>query len=185
MLLKNKKGFSLIELLIVLAIVGLMAPLLFVVFVSGIEDYSTTTKYLDQQYTVIEVTRLIRQDVEESKTITFTKDATTGEITAIKFEFPPNTIGSTTVARASKEWKFATFTDSGKDYDGLGLDVGATGHSTLVIDDLDLTNSKFELDGTRLILTIKPKQLNMTKYRGRNVNENIITEFSVRYKEIK
>ncbi len=195
MLIKSKKGFSLIELLIALAIVGIVSPIIFIVFVSGIEDYSTTTKYVDQQYTVMEVTRLIRQDVEEAKTITFEMDSAPGslKVNKIKFEF------SASPAKPSRIWKFESGTVSGKIVNGLWLSVDGGTTYVLVIDKLNLGESKFELDTTsldpssvtsryktaRLILSIRPEQLNKTKYKGRNVNENIITEFSVRYKDIK
>lgn len=168
---KNKKGFSLVELLIVLAIVGLVTPLLFVVFVSGIEDYSSTTKYIDQQYTAMEVARLIRQDFEEAKEIEFTKSPILG-VTGVTFKFPTET-----PPKPAKEWKFETVDGEG----GLYL------NGTLVISKLDGDNSKFSVDDitkpSRLILEIKPKELNK-KYKGRNVNEKIITEFSVRDKVV-
>ena len=171
MLLKNRKGITFVELLIVMAIIGIVTPLLFVVFVSGIEDYSTTSKYLDQQYTAMEVIRHIRQDVEEAKKVVITISG--GKITAVKFEFP-----AATPAKPDKEWKFDAY--SGKS--GLML------NGTMVVENLDVNNSKFEVDDltnpTRLILIIKPVESNK-KYPGRNVNEEIITEFSVRDKLVE
>lgn len=203
MILKNKKGFSLTELLVVMAIIGITMPLIFTIFVFGIEDYSTTTKYVDQQYSVMEVTRYIRQDVEAAKKITYvreTEDAS-AKIVEVIFEFPDKSL---------RFWKFGKFHEADDDgintVEGLGLKViPSSGHSGQdadtgkyvitspneyedIIGKLDLTQSGFEVDSfsgdgpTKLILTIKPEQLNKTKYRGRNINENIITEFSVRYK---
>ncbi len=198
MILKNKKGLSLTELLIAMALIGLISPLIFTIFVFGIEDYATTTKYVDQQYSVMEVTRYIRQDVEAAKKVTYVLDAS-ARIGEVIFEFPDKSL---------RVWKFGTFHDADDDdidtVVGLGLkNVKSTDNScdevtgiyTItapieyigIIDRLDLTQSKFEVDFSsgepkKLILTIKPERLNKTKYKGRNVNENIITEFSVRYK---
>jgi len=178
MLIKNRKGFSLTELLIVIALLGILSPLMFYIMVFGIEDYSTTTKYLDQQYTVIEVSRLIRQDFEEAKKLTLYDEDGDNKIEMVKFEF------SDTPTREPKAWKF--------DSDSLKLYVGATAsYNTVtfdtVINNLDIGNSYFDVDSTseRFILSIRPKELNNKKYRGRNVNENIITEFSVRYKQLE
>lgn len=200
MILKNKKGLSLTELLIAMALIGLISPLIFTIFVFGIEDYATTTKYVDQQYSVMEVTRYIRQDVEAAKRVTYVLDAADpAKIQEVIFEFPDESL---------RVWKFGTFHDADDDdidtVVGLGLKnvksteydfEQTTGIYTItapveyigIIDRLDLTQSKFEDDsftgdGPKLILTIKPERLNKTKYKGRNINENIITEFSVRYK---
>lgn len=192
MLLKNKKGFTLVELLLVIAIIGIVSPLIFIILISGIEDYSSTTKYLSEQYSVMEVTRHIKQDVEEAKTITYIMDGT--DVKEVKFEFSPLT-ASGSVPRSSKTWKIATDTDDkGEPCDGLWLKVGNSGSYVNVVRDLDLTKSKFSVNSTnadkitRLILVIKPTELNKRTingrdvYNGRNVNEEINTEFSVRYK---
>lgn len=202
MILKNRKGFSLTELLVVMAIIGITMPLIFTIFVFGIEDYSTTTKYVDQQYSVMEVTRYIRQDVEAAKKVTYvlTSDDASAKIGEVIFEFPDKSL---------RVWKFGKFHEA--DYDGIDTVIGlglknvksteytfdeATDKYSIntsveyqgIIGKLDLTKSTFDVDGfsgdgpTKFILTIKPEQLNKTKYKGRNINENIITEFSVRYK---
>lgn len=186
---KNNKGFSLIELLITLAIVGLFSPLVFAIFVSGIEDFSTTSKYMSQQYTVMEVTRLIRQDVEEAKEIKL--DVTeyyTKVVNEIEFVFDAS------ASKPRRKWKFDKYTDpsTGEEKYGLFLNIDGAGYER-VVDKLD-SDCSFKVDNisetdasvkpTKLILTIKPENLNKTKYRGRNVKENIITEFSVRYKKI-
>jgi type IV pilus assembly protein PilA len=197
MILKNKKGLSLTELLIAVSLIGLISPLIFTIFVFGIEDYATTTKYVDQQYSVMEVIRYIRQDVEAAKRVTYVLDDS-ANIKEVIFEFPDESL---------RFWKFGSFHETDDDIDtvnGLGLKnvkeyderdevTGVYSFTdsveyTGVIDRLDLTQSKFDVDTfsgdgpTQLILTIKPEQLNKTKYKGRNINENIITEFSVRYK---
>ena len=178
LLIKNRKGFSLTELLIVVAILGVVSPLLFYVLVFGLEDYSTTTKYLDQQYTVMEVSRHIRQDFEEAKKVILYKNAA-NEVEKVEFQFADMPASPAAIAREEKIWKF----ESGS----LQLDVGDTGTFSVVKDNLDIDNSYFLLDSTyeRFILSIRPKELNDKKYRGRNVNENVITEFSVRYKNLE
>lgn len=189
MLKKNRKGFSLTELLITLAIVGLFSPLVFVIFVSGIEDYNTTSKYMIQQYSVMEVTRLIRQDIEEAKEVKLSiSDYSTKVVDEIEFIF------DTSSSKPKRKWKFEEYIDSatGEASYGLCLSINGATYERLV-DKLDLGCS-FKVDTidemddavkpTKVILTIKPESLNKNKYRGRNVKENIITEFSVRYKEI-
>jgi len=190
MLIKNRKGFSLTELLVTLAIIGLFSPLVFVIFVSGIEDFSTTTKYMGQQYSVMEVTSLLRQDIEEAKIITLSiSDYPNKLVDEITFEFDP------TSSRMKRQWKFDTITDptTGEVINGLWLNVDGAGYKC-VVDELEVSQCSFKVDKIdavdtsikpeRLILSIKPESLNKSRYKGRNVNENIITEFSVRYKEI-
>lgn len=140
---------------------------------------------MNQQYSVMEVTSLIRKDIEEAKTITLKMNSvSTKKIDEITFEFRDPT------TNPARKWSFGTFTDpvSGVSYDGLKLSVGGGSYEG-VVGKLDLTKCSFAVDTipgpTKIILTIKPENLNKTKYKGRNVNENIITEFSVRYKEIK
>ncbi|AEV68045.1 PulJ/GspJ family protein [Acetivibrio clariflavus] len=196
MLIKNKKGISLTEVLVALALVGIVSPLIFTIFVFGLEDYSTTTKYLNQQYSVMEVIRYIRQDIEAAKKVTYlyTEEAEGPEIKEIIFEFPNGDL---------RMWKFEALGDDGDSFKGLRLKSVPKGKYTLddekyeitdssieyqnIIDKLDLSQSGFEIKSesatpSKLILTIRPERLNKTRYRGRNVNENIITEFSVRYK---
>ncbi|MEN2776997.1 type II secretion system protein [Acetivibrio clariflavus] len=197
MLIKNKKGISLTEVLVALALVGIVSPLIFTIFVFGLEDYSTTTKYLNQQYSVMEVIRYIRQDIEAAKKITYlyTEEDDGPEIKEIVFEFPDGNL---------RMWKFEALGDDEDSFKGLRLkSVPSKDKYTLVdgkyeitdssieyqniIDKLDLSQSGFEIISesatpSKLILTIRPERLNKTRYIGRNVNENIITEFSVRYK---
>ena len=113
-LLKNRKGFSLIELLVTLALVGIVTPLIFTFFVFGMEDYSSTTKYINQQYTVMEVTRYIRQDVEAAKKVTFIcNDEEEGEkIKEVIFQFPDDSL---------KMWKFESLGDDEHSFKGLRL----------------------------------------------------------------
>jgi len=202
MIIKSKKGFSLTELLVVLALVGIVSPLIFTFFVFGIEDYSTTTKYVSQQYTVMEATRYIRQDVEAAKKVTLIcgDDGEGRKIKEVIFEFSDKSL---------KMWKFESLGDDEGSFKGLRLkyvpedkyDYDTDGKYRIldssieyenIIDRLDLSKSGFDADNlgdvgvpTKLILTIRPERLNKTKYVGRNVNENIITEFSVRYKLVE
>jgi len=197
MLIKNKKGLSLTEVLVALALVGIVSPLIFTIFVFGLEDYSTTTKYVNQQYSVMEVTRYIRQDVEASKKVTYvcTEEEEGLKIREVIFEFPDKSL---------RMWKFESLGDDENSFKGLRLKsvpkdkydlddgkyvIDSSIEYQNIIDKLDLSQSGFDVDTlsedtgpTKLMLTIRPERLNKTKYRGRNVNENIITEFSVRYK---
>lgn len=206
MLLKNRKGFSLIELLVTLAIVGLVTPLIFIIFISGIEDYSTTTKYMNEQYSVMEVIRYIRQDIEEAEEITIVDDlsSTPYKVDEIKIKFPSP--ASSPSSQPAKVWKFGRIIDSddGVEYEGIGFSVDGGANYKVVMRNLNVDTSdydncsKFEVDNlgrtdpsgnkimpTKLILSIRPEQLNNRKFIGRNVNQNVITEFSVRYKIVK
>lgn len=192
MLKRNRKGFSLIELLITMAIVGLFSPLVFALLVTGIEDYSTTSKYMSQQYSVMEVTRLIRQDIEEAKKINIKlNDYIPNMVDEVEFVFDL----SDSPTKPKRKWMFGKYTDdaTGNETYGLFLSIDEGAYQR-VVDKLD-SECSFKVDQskdkddklispTNLILTIKPENLNKTRYIGRNVKENIITEFSVRYKVI-
>lgn len=198
MLIKNRKGLSLTELMIALVLIGIVSPLIFTIFVFGLEDYSTTTKYVNQQYSVMEVTRYIRQDVEAAKKVIYVCKDEGGnlKIEEVIFMFPDKSL---------RIWEFGTSGKAGDSFKGLRLKSVPSGkydfdeEGKYVIDEtieyeniignLDLSQSGFALDTfdinkgiSRLMLTIRPEKLNTTKYRGRNINENIITEFSVRNK---
>ena len=184
----NRRGFTLVEMLITIALVGILSPILFSIFVFGIQDYASTDKFIDQQNRVNEAIRFIRQDYEECKKVTVGRNA--GDVIWIKFEFPESY--ATIVAPATpaptpknKVWTFYKETGALSLYVGDDEPVTDFNDDSMtfitMVDDLDISSSKFEYFGDTLKLYIKPNASNK-KYKGRNINKQIITEFSVRNK---
>ncbi len=188
----NRRGFTLVEMLITIALVGILSPILFSIFVFGIQDYAGTDKFIDQQNRVNEAIRFIRQDYEECKKVTVGRNRDTGDIIWVKFEFPESYatfVAPATPAPAPKNkvWTFYKGTGTLSLYVGDAEPVTNFNDTSMVfntmVDDLDISSSKFEYSSSSdtLKLYIKPNASNK-KYKGRNINKEIITEFSVRNK---
>jgi len=194
----NRKGFTLVEMLITVALIGILSPLLFSIFVFGIQDYTSTNKYIGQQNKVNEAIRLIRQDYEECKEVVvgMTSVADGAKVIWVKFEFPesyatPAPSATPIPKPKNKVWSF--FKDEGTlslyvgnddpvtQFDSMAFSPMVKGLKTLPTDPTDFAYSKFEFNSDTLKLYVKPIADN-EQYRGRNIKEQIITEFSVRNK---
>lgn len=180
-ILKNKKGISLIEVLLYVTLLGIVLPMISTILMHGFDSYKSNYKFIEQENTISNVTHLIRKDIESAKTIIFSPD---GKSITLKF-----------LGKSDKTWMF----------DSTNSTIKAG--SNVVAKNIDVSQSSFEkyinsadieqgYDGTNLtniniykkgyiILTIKPQETNDKKYKNRNFTKPIITEFSVRYKEIQ
>lgn len=169
--MKNNKGFSLIELLIALMVVAIVSTLATTVLVFGLQSFGTSTKQLTQYDKVMDVTRRIRKDIAEAASCGY-KNTAGGSV--IELKYPDSTV---------RVWSFK--------YSNLYLKIG-TNPEVAVVDGLDtsLLNSgdydtrisRFQKINDTIYLSIKPIKTNTTIHQNRNINNPIITEFSVQYK---
>ena len=153
---RNKKGITLVELILYLAMITMIAPMVLQIFVFGYNSYKTGFNYIEQQKKINEAVRLIQRDVEL---------ATSWKVDSNKLTlviYPSN---------ITKEWSFS----------GDALKLG----TKTVLDGVDSTISKFDwnLDTNHVVLKIKAKESNTTINKNRNVKDTIIAEFSVKYKK--
>lgn len=173
----NCKGVSLIELLVTIAIISIISPILFMIFVNGLHTFVGGTNYIEQQYKMQDVISSIREDVEKAKKVSFidVKDKEDPLIIydSVKFEFGPD---------ESRTWQFVD--------DELKVKINS-GEFITVIRDIDSSKSYFayfeDVSGVvkQLVLCIMPLNNDKILNRGSNVQELITTEFSVRYKGVE
>jgi type IV pilus assembly protein PilA len=171
--MKKNSGFSLIELLIALMIVAMVTTLATIVLTFGLQSFGTSTKQISQQAKVLEVTGRIRKDIEEAASCGY-KNSAGGS--AIELKYPEPEV-------PDRVWIFKN--------SGLYLKIG-TAMEVLVVGGLDtnlLNNGDYDTRVTRfqkinnsIYLSIKPVKTNTTLHQNRNINNLVITEFSVKYK---
>lgn len=193
---KNNKGIGLIELLVVTAVIALTTPILFWVFLYGVQSFSTYSKYMEQHYKIIDVTQRIRKDVEEAAAYKVVYKADVSPIPgSVLILWIPDDDGNDAIDEFTiKAWKLYEGSLLFKSCSG-GLADGKedlnSGFSE-ILDGLDTSTvteggsnymlTRFEKSGNRLLLSIKPAAENIYGFKNRNVTVPIITEFSVDYK---
>ncbi len=179
---KTQKGIIMYEILISLCLMilvsGIVTVLLTYVFDSN-ERYSNNTI---QQGKISRAINLLRTDIEKSKTVTLVKDPS-GNITSVKIDFPDAKLPA--VTELSKEWSFDTASNTLKYVKGTNTNTAVDG--IMVKDAKSGANkSYFYYDGNKnLVLMITPVSLNKGKYDGVNIKNPIVTEYSLKYKEVK
>lgn len=186
MLRLNNNGFSLIEMLITLALIGLILPLILSFFVSGVEDYVSTNHYIEQQYKVQEAVRLIRQDIEKARVYSVQTDDsfTPAKVVSVTFIVTDKGV----YPEVKRKWSFASDSQSGylyleeSSYDASNALIPGSTVNLKMVDGIDISRSGFEYKESlnKFILFIRPKR---DEKMERNLQNTIITEFSVRYKQ--
>ncbi len=158
--IRDKKGFTLIELIMTVAIVSITLPLIFTFLMYCLRTNTACSNYISQQDKVTDVVQRIRKDVEEAKIVT------DGGIKNNSITIILSDESSTT-----ETWKFSDGT--------LKL------NGSIAVDMLDTSESSLSIspDGDRLVLKILPERTNKDISRESNVWEPIVTEFSIRYKK--
>lgn len=156
LVLKSKRGISLVEILIYLALIGLVLQGVLGLMIYGLDSYNTNFNLVQQEKTISDAISALRKDIESASSVDV--DITKKILTLRLY--------NSTV----KVWTLDAADNS--------LKVG----STRVVDGIDVSKSNFYEQSGRLILEIKPIETNTKKYKNRNYTEPIITEFSVRYK---
>ncbi|MDP4093440.1 MAG: prepilin-type N-terminal cleavage/methylation domain-containing protein [Bacillota bacterium] len=168
--MKNNKGFTLLELLIVIAIIGIITPIICSMFESNIDINTTYTNYLYQQDKVTQTLQLLRKDIEEASG--YNLDTLTQ---TLRLDFIDST---------SKYWRLNSDSTS-TDYNSLEFSSDGSKYE-VVIQGIDTTNSSFIKNDSEKIITLKIKPVktnSIKKDQSRNISEPIVTDFSVRYKK--
>lgn len=176
----NCRGVSLIELLVTIAIISIISPIVFMIFVNGLRNFAGGTNYIDQQYKIQEVIASIREDVQKAKKVEFigVRDRKDPLVICESVEFNFSDDESETNTRT---WKFND--------NKLMLKIN-NGEYITVVRDIDSDKSYFAYysDGRdaveQLVLGIMPLNNDRILNKGSNVQELITTEFSVRYKRV-
>lgn len=181
----NKKGFSLIEIVITIAILGVITSVIYSVFQFSIDSYYSGANYAGQQDRVNNTMQILRSQIEESNSIKYflnpngpesvliisdshySSDEIVDLYLGVKSGVPSNEI---------KAWKF-------ENEELLFLKSGKTSYEVL-INGIDIGNSGFGINGERLIVKVKPLNIN-EKYKNRNIMEPIVMEFSISNKFIE
>ncbi|WP_265443357.1 PulJ/GspJ family protein [Acetivibrio straminisolvens] len=184
MLKNNCKGTTLVEMLVVIAIMGITAPIIYTIFIGGLNDFARGCNFIDQQHDIQDVIRQVRHDVQDAKTV---EVWTTGEVAAKgekKLSSVSFTMNLPEETEKKREWKFED--------DSLQLRTinnGIAGEFVKAVDNVDVAKSYFEYyedgDVKQLILHILPKRNDRIVNKAGNVQSEIITEYSVRYKSIE
>jgi prepilin-type N-terminal cleavage/methylation domain-containing protein len=202
MIFKRHDGFSLIEIIMALMIVGLITTISTSLFIFGLRSFNTTTRQITQHDIVTEITRRISKDIQEASAYNFRLNVTEGAIESyselfLQFPSTPSGIIPTPAALNWKSWKI----QDGK----LSVQVGPkTTYSVSdynpnnykeVLSNIDTSEfkeksgnitlkSRFQEVNKTLLLCLKPKTTNVTIHKNRNILEPIITEYSVKYKDL-
>ncbi len=140
--LKSKKGISLVEILIYLALIGLVLQGVLGLMIYGFDSYNTNFNLVQQEKTISDAISALRKDIESASSVDV--DITKKILTLRLY--------NSTV----KVWTLDAADNS--------LKVG----STRVVDGIDVSKSNFYKQSGRLILEIKPIETNTKKYKNRN-----------------
>jgi type IV pilus assembly protein PilA len=155
----NKKGVSLVEIVITLALIAVIAPILYAVFTYGVDVFYSYGRYVKQQDTVTEVLNHLRGDIKN----------------AYQFKVDGNVL---TLIDSNNTQKIWLLDDNKLKY------VDSAGNEQDVVEGIDTANSSFSYSGQVIVLNIQPITTNSGKYSARNIKKPITTEFSVKYKEL-
>jgi len=154
----NKKGITLVEIVITLALVAVVTPLVFAVFTYGVDIYYSYGRYIEQQDNVSDVLSHLRGDIKN----------------AYQYKVEDNVLTLIYSDGTQRIWKLA---DSKLKF------IDSEGNEQDVVEGIDTENSSIDLSGDVIILSIQPIITNNGKFTVRNFNRSITTEFSVKYKE--
>ncbi len=188
----NNKGFALVEMIIVIALIAIVLPLIFQLYMFGQETFSYSTRLIAQQYTVTNVLSHIRGDVQEAASVDASEErfgdqrtvtlklgyydgGTPAAITKVRYWRIRGTVGGEGILEYSGEKNIS---------DTLG-----PGDYAEVVTGLEMDKCNFERrvnsipDRDRLSIQVKPLETITGKGAAKNMREPIMTEISVLYKE--
>lgn len=156
----NKKGITLVEMVITLGIIAAITPVLFAIFTYGVDVFYSYGRFVKQQDDVAMVLSHVRDDVKNAYLYKVEDD---NKLT-LKY-----TDGTQRVWYLDDD-KLKYINESGVQSDVVqGIDTG--------VSSIRHTDS-----GGVIVLSIQPHKTNTGRFTARNFNKSIITEFSVKYK---
>lgn len=165
----NNKGFSLIEVVLVLAITAIIAPMFYGIFNFGLSSYTTGNNYLIQQDIVTDSINILSSDIERAASYRlWNTDTDKYELTLWDRNIDTYNLVN------ERTWILGD--------NSLSFDNGS-GILNTVIKDIDTTNSKISLFDSSIQIEIKPINKNDVINKNRNVLKPVITEVLVLYKE--
>jgi len=154
-LISNKKGFSLIELMVVVAILGLMVLGLVTFFTGGVRSWISGQSQLEAQRNARQAMDIMVREIREGKSYSGTTSSIIVDIPALGLgsaysvtfklsgtviEREVNSVSSTLINNV-KTLSFSASTDSSKVHVILEVDVDADGNPDITLDtDVNLRN---------------------------------------------
>jgi prepilin-type N-terminal cleavage/methylation domain-containing protein len=172
----NQKGFSMIELLLALAIMALIGTLLTALLLFGTDTFRVYSNFTGQQDRIVDSLQRLRKDIEEASRITvYTQADGTFCTNFIRIDFPD--------APQARVWRF----EDGKLELGVMPDAStqpASFQEAVGKLDTSAAGCKFKFSSTDGMITvfILPAANNSGRYEGKNIKDPIVTDFSVKYK---
>ncbi len=197
----NSHGFALVELLLGLALIAIVLPLIFQLYIFGQETFSYGTRLAEQQYAVTNVLQHIRGDVQKAAYVYYKGEnenlanVHAAKSSLIKLGYYSASAGGP-VPDKCIYWRFYCEADGQEctlqKTEEMDFSAPAPGDDQFytVVKGLDTAACNFylsESDGNDYMLriSIKPIETNTGRMKSHNVKEAIITEISVLYKELK
>jgi len=155
--IKNNKGFTLPEVLLILLLIGMISVILTELFVFNATSTAAYSKFGRQQFTIQDAFSRLNRDIEEAVEITFDDPVGGYDYKTIKLK----------VDGTVKEWKI----DGGTLY----LD------SVAVVEGLS-DGSKFINRSDYLTVVLKPEPTNEGRF-PLNINKSVVTQYSLTNKK--
>lgn len=195
----HNKGFALVEMIIVVALIAIVLPLLLQLYIFGQESFSYGSRLVAQQYTVTNTMQHIRGEVQSAAYVS--AKSQNKEDDQVN-DYPKSSMiklgyydeGSPPVINKCVYWRFYCEA-AGKEgvlqrttERNFSASVPDTEEFVDVVMGLDINKCNFVLQGSKpykLTVEIKPVETNSGKAQARNVRESIITDISVLYKDIE
>lgn len=172
----NQKGFSLIELLLALAIMAVVGTLLTALLLFGTDTFRVYSNFTTQQDRIVDSVQKLRKDIEEASKITvYTLADGTFCTDFIRIDFP-DTPQARVWKFADKKLELGVMPDASTQPDAFREVVGNL--------DTSAAGCKFKFSSTDGMITvfILPAPNNSGRYEGKNIKDPIVTDFSVKYK---
>lgn len=189
----NNKGIALVEMIIVIALIAIVLPLIFQLYMFGQETFSYNTRLIAQQYTVTNVLSHIRGDVQEAASVDTAPSETADGQKIVTLKLGYYDSGTPAAITKVRYWRIRG-TPGGEgilEYSGEKniSDILTDSDYAEVVTGLDMDKCNFKRsvnsnpNRDRLSIQVKPIETNTGKGAAKNMREPIITEISVLYKE--